>query len=130
MMIAARAGYRNLLIGIAVLAALPAIRSRPVAEQQIVERIVIRGNTHTRDKVIRRELGIAESQAFDDADLAIVRRRIYAAGLFWIVAVSAQAGSSPGLVRLDIAVVEPPRAITAGFSSVENFIAEVRISQR
>ena len=130
MMIAARIGYRNLLIGIAVLAALPAIRPSPVAEAQTVERIVIRGNTHTRDKVIRRQLGIAESQAFDVADLAIVRRRIYAAGFFLSVAVSAQPGSSPGLVTLDITVVEQPRAISAGFSSVENFIAEVRITQR
>jgi outer membrane protein insertion porin family len=128
MMIAARVGYRNLLIGIAVLAALPAFR--PVAEEEIVERIVIRGNTHTRDKVIRREIGIAESQPFDVADLANVRRRIYAVGFFLIVAVSAQPGSSRGLVTLDIAVVEQPRAPVAGFSSVENFIAEARITQR
>jgi outer membrane protein insertion porin family len=126
-MIAACVGYRNLLIGIAVLAALPMFM--PVAEEQIVERIVIRGNTHTRDKVIRRELGIAESQSFDVAELASVRRRIYAVGCFLIVAVTAQPGSARGLVTLDIAVVEPPRA-TVGFSSVENFIAEARMTQR
>jgi outer membrane protein assembly factor BamA len=128
MMIAARVGYRNLLIGIAVLAALPAIR--PVAEEQIVERIVIRGNAHTRDKVIRRAIGIAESQPFAVEALASVTHRLYAVGLFLIVAVSAQSGSAPGLVTLDISVIEMPRAPTAGFSSVENFIAEARMTQR
>ena len=130
MMIAARVGYRNLLIGVALLAALSAFRPTPAEPAQIVERIIIRGNTHTRDKVSRRETGIVESQPFVVADLASVRRRLYAVGFFLIVAVTAQSGSAPGLVTLDISVIEMPRAPAAGFSSVENFIAEARMTQR
>jgi len=130
MMIAARIGYSKLVIGIALLAALPAFRPTAAHPVQTVERIIIRGNTHTRDKVIRREIGIAEGQPFEVEALASVRRRLYAIGFFLIVAVSAQSGSAPGLVTLDIAVLEKPHAFAAGFSSVENFIAEVRMTQR
>jgi outer membrane protein assembly factor BamA len=129
MMIAVRVGFSKLLIGIVLLAALLAIRPTHVAAVQIVERIIIRGNTHTRDKTIRHEIGIAETQPFDVDDLENVRHRLHTVGFFLIVAVSAQPGSSRGLVTLDIAVVEKPLPYVAGFSSTENFIAEARMCQ-
>ncbi|MEO8840171.1 MAG: POTRA domain-containing protein [Kofleriaceae bacterium] len=128
MMIAARVGHSKLLIGIALLAAVPAFRPTPAEPVLVVERIVIRGNARTRDKVIRRELGITETEPLGELDR--VTRRLYALGYFTHVEAELRPGSSCGLVVLDISVIEMPRGSAAGFSSVENFIAEARMTQR
>ena len=94
-----------------------------------LERVCIRGNTRTRDKVIRREIRIAESQPFEVADLEDVTRRLDALGYFDRVDVTTRPGSSRGLVVLDIAVKEKAWKRSPAFSSVENFIAEVRMCQ-
>src|SRR6185369_13362228 len=44
------------------------------------ERINIRGNAKTRDKVIRREMNIAEGELFNNTNLEISKRRITALG--------------------------------------------------
>ena len=96
------------------------------------ERINIRGNSKTRDKVIRREMKISEGEMFNNTNLEISKRRINALGFFENVVVSTKRGSSDEFVEVNVEVVERPTGtfqIGAGFSSVENFIAQAQISQ-
>jgi outer membrane protein insertion porin family len=96
------------------------------------ERINIRGNSKTRDKVIRREMAISEGQLFSNTDLEISRARIQALGFFESVNVSTKRGSSDEFIDVTIEVIERPTGtfqIGAGFSSGENFIAQAQISQ-
>jgi outer membrane protein insertion porin family len=96
------------------------------------ERINIRGNSKTRDKVIRREMKIAEGELFNNSNLEISKRRINALGFFENVVVSTKRGSSDEFVEVNVEVSERPTGtfqIGAGFSSVENFIAQAQISQ-
>ncbi|MDQ3334732.1 MAG: outer membrane protein assembly factor BamA [Myxococcota bacterium] len=96
------------------------------------ERINIRGNSKTRDKVIRREMRISEGEMFNNTNLEVSKRRITALGFFENVVVSTKRGSSDEFVEVNVEVVERPTGtfqIGAGFSSVENFIAQAQISQ-
>jgi len=96
------------------------------------ERINIRGNSKTRDKVIRREMKIAEGELFSNTNLEVSKRRITALGFFENVTISTKRGSSDEFVEVNVEVSERPTGtfqIGAGFSSVENFIAQAQISQ-
>ena len=102
------------------------------------ERINIRGNSKTRDKVIRREMKIAEGELFNNTNLDISKRRITALGFFKCgddkepVTVSTKRGSSDEFVEVTVEVCETSTGtfqIGAGFSSVENFIAQAQVSQ-
>jgi outer membrane protein insertion porin family len=96
------------------------------------ERINIRGNSKSRDKVIRREMKISEGELFNNTNLEISKRRINALGFFENVVVSTKRGSSDEFVEVNVEVIERPTGtfqIGAGFSSVENFIAQAQISQ-
>ncbi|MFN0251144.1 MAG: outer membrane protein assembly factor BamA [Kofleriaceae bacterium] len=96
------------------------------------ERINIRGNSKTRDKVIRREMKISEGEMFNNTNLEISKRRITALGFFENVVISTKRGSSDEFVEVNVEVSERPTGtfqIGAGFSSVENFIAQAQISQ-
>ena len=57
-----------------------------------IERIEIKGNTKTRDKVIRREMEIQEGQLFSETELEHSKRRITALGYFERVDVSTEQG--------------------------------------
>lgn len=96
------------------------------------ERINVRGNSRTRDKVIRREMKISEGELFSNTSLEVSKRRIMALGFFENVVVSTKRGSSDEFVEVNVEVTERPTGtfqIGAGFSSVENFIAQAQVSQ-
>jgi outer membrane protein insertion porin family len=96
------------------------------------DRINIRGNTKTRDKVIRRELRIIEGDTYSQEKLDLSKRRVTALGYFEKVDVSTKRGSSDDKMEVNVEVSERPTGtfqIGAGFSSVENFIAQAQISQ-
>lgn len=97
-----------------------------------VERIEIKGNTKTRDKVLRREMEIEEGQLFSETKLEDSKRRIVALGYFERVDVSTEQGSSPETININFEVTERPTGtfqVGAGFSSIENFIATAQIQQ-
>ena len=97
-----------------------------------IERIEIKGNTKTRDKVIRREMEIEEAQLYSESKIETSKRRITALGYFERVDVSTEQGSSPDKVVLYFEVGERPTGtfqVGAGFSSVENFIATAQVQQ-
>ncbi len=96
------------------------------------ERINIRGNSKTRDKVIRRELRIIEGEPFSQTALDYSKRRVNALGYFEKVDLSTRRGSTDNMMEVNVEVSERPTGtfqIGAGFSSVENFIAQAQISQ-
>ena len=96
------------------------------------DRINVRGNSKTRDKVIRRELRIIEGDSYSQSLLDYSKRRVNALGFFEKVDVSTKRGSSDNQMDVNVEVAERPTGtfqIGAGFSSVENFIAQAQISQ-
>ncbi|HVY29817.1 MAG TPA: outer membrane protein assembly factor BamA [Polyangiaceae bacterium] len=96
------------------------------------ERIEMRGNAKTRDKVIRRELEVYEGGLFHETKLDKSKRRVTALGYFERVDVSMEQGSAPDKMNVYIEVAERPTGtfqVGAGFSSVENFIATAQIQQ-
>lgn len=97
-----------------------------------VERIEVKGNTKTRDKVLRREMEIEEGQLFSETKLEDSKRRIVALGYFERVDVSTEQGSTPETININFEVTERPTGtfqVGAGFSSIENFIATAQIQQ-
>ena len=97
-----------------------------------VERIEVKGNTKTRDKVLRREMEILEGQLFSESKLERSKRRITALGYFERVDVSTEQGSSPDKIIINFEIAERPTGtfqVGAGFSSVENFIATAQVQQ-
>ncbi|HEV7254590.1 MAG TPA: outer membrane protein assembly factor BamA [Mesorhizobium sp.] len=71
-----------------------------------VERLEIRGNTRTRDYVIRREFDVSEGDAFNQVLIQRAKRRLEALGFFQTVEVSTVPGSQPDQVILVVDVVE------------------------
>jgi outer membrane protein insertion porin family len=126
--IAPRAGGAGLFIGIA-LCAIPFFLRATAPARAVVERIEIHGNTRTRDKTIRRALGISEGEPVRALDLQRAQRRVDALGFFTSVALRTRPGRAPGLVRVDLDVQERPGP-SSGFSSAENFIGVCAIRQR
>ncbi|HEY8924010.1 MAG TPA: outer membrane protein assembly factor BamA, partial [Polyangia bacterium] len=96
------------------------------------ERINIHGNTKTRDKVIRRELRMYEGEPYSQSLLDYSKRRVNALGYFEKVDISTRRGTTDNMMEVNVEVSERPTGtfqIGAGFSSVENFIAQAQISQ-
>jgi outer membrane protein insertion porin family len=95
-------------------------------------RIEVRGNTKTRDKVIRREMEVKESELFSETKLEKSKRRITALGYFERVDISTEQGDDPAHMNVNVEVGEKPTGtfqIGAGFSSIENFIATAQVQQ-
>ncbi|QRI65898.1 outer membrane protein assembly factor BamA [Shinella sp. PSBB067] len=73
-------------------------------ERAYVERIEIRGNTRTRDYVIRREFDIGEGDAFNQEVVARAKRRLEALGYFSSVNITTAPGSESDRVVLVVDV--------------------------
>ncbi len=106
----------------------------PVVRGPLVhyERIEFRGNTKTRDKVLRRELEIAEGDQFDESKIEASKRRITALGFFERVDISMEQGSRPDTMNVYFEIAERATGtfqIGAGFSSLESFIATAQVQQ-
>ncbi|PZO79432.1 MAG: outer membrane protein assembly factor BamA [Mesorhizobium amorphae] len=100
-----------------------------------VERIEIRGNTRTRDYVIRREFDVSEGDAFNQVLIQRAKRRLEALGFFESVEISTVPGAEADQVVLVVDLVEKSTgefSIGAGYTtggessgpSVEGSIAE------
>jgi outer membrane protein insertion porin family len=96
-------------------------------------RINIRGNTKTRDKVIRRELRVYEGELYNQTRLDRSKRLVQALGFFERVELSTKAQeNAPDRIDVNIEVAERATGtfqIGAGFSSVENFIGQAQVAQ-
>ncbi|MBJ7527592.1 MAG: outer membrane protein assembly factor BamA, partial [Sphingomonadaceae bacterium] len=99
-----------------------------------VERIDINGNTLTQDKVLRREFRLNEGDAFNSIQVKRTAERIKSLGYFQEdLEVEQAQGSAPDRITLTTNVEEKPLgelSLSAGFSSIENFIFQGSITQR
>ena len=103
------------------------------APRVYVERIEITGNFQTLDRVIRREMRLAEGDAFNVALMRRSRERIRGLGFFGDVNVDQVQGSAPDRNVIQVSVQERSTgelSIGAGYSSQEHLIGQVSIRQR
>jgi len=101
--------------------------------QVYFERILIGGNTKTRDKVIRRELQVYEQELYSGSRLKKGVRNLYRLDYFEDVKVATSKGSSDDSMNLKIDVTEKPTgafSFGGGYSSVQNFFITAAITQR
>jgi len=97
-----------------------------------IEKISIRGNTKTRDKVVRREMTIAEGDTYNASALKESKRRIHNLGFFDEVSVATSKGGDEAHMNLDVDVKERPSgafSIGFGYSSLDNFILQGSLTQ-
>ncbi|MET0376151.1 MAG: outer membrane protein assembly factor BamA, partial [Rhizorhabdus sp.] len=104
------------------------------APRVYVERIDINGNTHTKDKVVRREFRLSEGDAFNSFKVKRSRDRIQSLGFFLVkLEVEQKPGSAPDRVILEANVEEKSTGelqVSAGYSSLEKFIVDLSIRER
>lgn len=97
-----------------------------------VERINISGNTRSQDKILRREMQMAEGDLFTLGKLQRSRQRLVNLNYFDKVDVTTQPGSDKSKVIINVDVTEKPTgvfSIGGGYSSAENLIGTVDLSQ-
>ncbi len=97
-----------------------------------VERIVIRGNTRTRDYVIRREFELGEGDAYNKALVDRAERRLNNLGYFKKVKITNEQGSAPDRVIINVEVEDQPTgslSLSGGYSTSAGFIAEVAVTE-
>jgi outer membrane protein insertion porin family len=98
-----------------------------------IERINIRGNTRTRDYVIRREFDIGEGDAYNHALIERAERRLKNLGYFKTVKITSAAGSAPDRVIVNVDVEEQSTGeftVAGGYSTSNGFMAEVSVGER
>ena len=104
------------------------------AKRSYVERIDVNGNTQTKDKVIRREIRLAEGDAFSAFQVKRSQDRINSLGYFQDkFEIKQTQGSAPDRVVLTADVQEKSTgelSLSAGYSSLEKFIIQASIKQR
>lgn len=98
-----------------------------------IERIEIRGNTRTRDWVIRREFDLAEGDAYNRVLVDRAERRLRNLGFFKDVKITNEPGSAPDRVILVVQVDDQPTgefSVSGGYSTSDGFIGEVAVSEK
>src|ERR1700704_1002633 len=98
-----------------------------------IERINVRGNTRTRDHVIRREFDISEGDAYNRALVDRAERRLKNLDFFKAVKITTEPGSSSDRVILVVDLEEKSTgdfSISGGYSTTDGALAEVSISER
>lgn len=98
-----------------------------------VERINVRGNTRTKDYVIRREFDIAEGDAYNRALVDRAERRLKNLDYFKTVKILTEPGSSADRVILVVDLEEKSTgdfSVSGGYSTSDGFLAEVSVSER
>jgi len=97
------------------------------------ERIIISGNTKTRDKVIRRELKVYEHELFSGKRLKEGTRNLYRLDFFEDIKVNTTKGSADDKMILKVNVKEKPTgafSFGGGYSSVDHMFAMGSVSQK
>jgi outer membrane protein insertion porin family len=98
-----------------------------------IERINIRGNTRTRDYVIRREFDISEGDPYNRALVDRAERRIKNLNFFKNVKITNEPGSAPDRVVVNVDVEEQSTgdfSVMGGYSTADGFMGQVSVSER
>lgn len=97
-----------------------------------IERINVRGNTRTRDYVIRREIDLGEGDAYNKVLVDRAERRLNNLGYFKKVRVTNEPGTAPDRVVLNIDVEDQPTgafSVAGGYSTADGVIGEVSVTE-
>jgi outer membrane protein insertion porin family len=98
-----------------------------------IERIEIKGNTRTREYVIRREFDISEGDAYNRALVDRAERRLKNLDFFKTVKITTEPGSSSDRVILLVDLEEKSTgdfSVSGGYSTTDGPLAEVSISEK
>lgn len=98
-----------------------------------VDRIDIVGNTRTLDYVLRRELEVAEGDAYNRVLVDRSKNNIRRLGFFKEVDIEEIPGTAPDRTALRVKVEEQPTgelSFSAGYSSVDKLVLDVGITER
>ena len=98
-----------------------------------IERINIRGNSRTRDYVIRREFDIAEGDAYNRVLIDRAERRLKNLAYFKSVKITNEPGSAPDRVVVNVDVEEQSTgefSVSGGYSTSDGIIGEVSVAER
>ncbi len=103
-------------------------------QKSYVEKIDIRGNIKTKDKVIRRELAISPGEPFDMVRVKISQQRVEGLDYFEKVTMDPEPTEDmiPGRKNLDVNVEEKGTGnftLGAGFSSVDALVGYAEVTQ-
>lgn len=97
-----------------------------------IDKIIITGNTKTRDKVLRRELKVHEQERFSGTKLKKSRDALNRLGFFQEVNLTTRRGRDESKLNLQVDVKEGQTgALTAGagFSSADSLLFNARITE-
>jgi outer membrane protein insertion porin family len=101
-------------------------------QKSYVEKIEIRGNTKTKDRVIRRELAVAPGEVFDMVRAKVSKQRLEGLQYFEKVDTRPEETEVPNRKNLVVGVDEKNTGnltMGAGFSSVDAIVGFVEVSQ-
>src|SRR5262249_20744722 len=101
-------------------------------QKSYIEKIEIRGNTKTKDKVIRRELAVAPGETFDMVRVKVSKQRLEGLQYFEKVDTRPEGTDVPNRKNLIVGVDEKNTGnftLGAGFSSVDSIVGFAEISQ-
>ena len=101
-------------------------------EKCYIEKIEIKGNTKTKDRVLRRELAVYPGEVYDMVRVKISKSRLEQLGYFAKVDTEAQDTDVPNRKDLVIGVEEKSTGnftVGAGFSSVESLVGFIELKQ-
>ena len=97
-----------------------------------VNRIIIKGNTRTRDKVIRREIALEEKGVYDSSAIKVSNNRLNRLEFFEDISITPEPTEEKDLMDIIVDLKEKPTgsfSIGAGYSSVDNLMIMGEISQ-
>ena len=97
-----------------------------------IGRIDIVGNTQTLDYVIRREMNVAEGDAYNRALVDRSKNQIKALGFFKDVDITEVPGDAPDRTNLQVKVEEQPTgelSFSAGYSSVDQLVIDLGFAE-
>ncbi|HEV8441298.1 MAG TPA: outer membrane protein assembly factor BamA [Methylomirabilota bacterium] len=98
-----------------------------------VERINISGNTRSEEKILRREIPMAEGDLYTSQKLARAKQKLVNLNYFDKVNAATTPGSSKDRIIVNIDVTEKPTglfSIGGGYSSQDGLIGTIDLSQR
>ncbi len=103
-------------------------------QKNFIDQIDIRGNTKTKDKVIRRELAVAPGDPFNMVRARLSQVRLEGLQYFDTVDLSVEPTDIPDRKNLVVKVAEKAQGtgnfvVGAGFNSVENLVGFIELSQ-
>jgi len=97
-----------------------------------IERINVRGNTRSRDYVIRREFPLGEGDAYNRVLIDKAEKRLNGLGYFKKVRITNEPGSAPDRIVVNVDVEDQSTgsfSISGGYSTVDGIIAELAVSE-